>query len=436
MNSKSDFYASAISSCLLADPTSSRNSIRLLLSKIGLKQNAIHVSNTAEETLELIGAKRPEVVFIDQSMVKGSLSELVQFQESCVQAGAPRITFLISGGCSSAEISGAADERVDAILAKPFTYEDLEETILRTFEEKFFPKPDQQMINKGTALLKSDNFQEALKCFEEARRKSPESVSAAYYFGHTQFKLGEMTLAKQAFEDGLKLVPTHYRCLLGMVEVFMTLKDNSAAYEYAQTLAKSHPVPIKKIPKFVHLAVLNLKFEDVLSFYNAVEQATSFDEEISIYMGAGLVVCGLFFLRKDEKEAAGKAFRKAEVMAKKNPRIFSRILLALSEEGLESEYEKFVKRVPEDVQQSVEFQSATMEANIKSNPPLALKIALELISYDKATADTFRTALELSFLIKRKRTAIVGLIDRARSRFPDDRSIWNVYEEKLMTLSG
>jgi tetratricopeptide (TPR) repeat protein len=401
------------------------------MSKLGLKAQVIQVASTSDELRRMIAENHPEVVFIDNSLVAGKLAEIVELQENSVPAGRPRVTFLMSGGGSGSEASSAADEQVDAVIAKPFTFDSLEGAVLKALDAKYQPKLDQKMINDGLAFLKSKNYSEAVKYFEEAKKMAPESAQAAYYVGHTRFELKEWKAAQNAYEDGLRISPAHYRCLLGMIDLFSELKDYGAAYEYAQALARAHPIPMKKIPKFVHLSILNLKFEDVLSFYQFVDQASTLDEEISGYLGSGLVVCGLFFLRKEKKEEAAKAFLKAEAISRKNPRIFARILLAMSESGLEAEAIKFSKRVPPEIQESIEFQSAHLELKVKEDPAQALKIALEIIANGKATVQIFQTAIDLSFQVKRKKSVIEMLLERARSSYPERYSVWDGYDDAL-----
>ena len=327
----------AIKNYLIADPSSSRKNVRAVLTDLGANGQNIHQCGTLGDAKDLIQSLKPEVLFVDQEMAGPKLEELMNLQEQVLPPGSSKAFFLISSKASGADASNAAEDSIDAVLVKPFTLETLKDQVMAALELKFFPSPQQKLINTGAIQVKSNWFAEALETFRNAVELDPHSPLAQSHLGQCMLKMGKADEALAVFKLGLEQVPTHYRCLLGAVDASSELKDFDSAYAYARKLAENHPIPLKKLPDFIRLSVVNGKFDDVLEFYKVVDGISGIDEALSINVSAGLVVCGLLYLKDGKSKEAIDIFKKAEMMARGNPKILTRIAVGLARAKLEIE---------------------------------------------------------------------------------------------------
>lgn len=417
---------------LIADQGSSRKSIRVLLTQWGVKQEQIQTCETASQARDLIKAHRPQVLFIDEDLVKAGAKEILASIDAAVPNGQNYATFMLTTRGTMTEASSAAGSFLDSVIMRPFTFEALQKEVSRVIEAKFFPNTSHKRLNDGIAQFKAKRFNAALDIFSEVKTLAPDMAMADFYRAEIFFNQDMKEEGQKALEQGLAANPTHYRCLLRMVDHLINENRPADAYRFARKLADHHPIPLEKLPTFIRLSIFNQKYHDVLELYSLVEEMKNLDPVLSAALSAGLVVCGLNFLNTKNHQDCLKAFKSAEILAKGRPVVLTRILVALSQANLDTELAEFLKRAPEEVRQSFEVKMALLENRRKKDPAQALRTALVMIASNTVHLRLFETAIELSIEVKRRRKTIENLIDLASHSFPN--ADWTRFNKQLANL--
>lgn len=406
---------------VIADPSTSRRSLRRLLSHYQMRPHQVDVVETAEDAKELIRDKRPSIVFADSTLGGASGFELIELHQNTPVDTPFKAFFLITSQDSNLVVSSAAAESVDAVLIKPFTFDLLKQNFIRVLGEKIKPSPYIQRIQEGKDFLKNGELENALDSFVEARGLDPKPALALYLEGQTHQKMGRPEDAQKAFENGLQFNPTHFGCLSSLTTLLMKKGEINQAYSMGRTLVEHHTVPIQLIPDLIRLSVKAGKYEDVVGFYEVVSTLDDIDPSMAMNLGAALVVAGLSFLQRGDATSAVSTFKKAEVISKRHPAILKRILQALVEADIESELKSFVARLPEELRDSVDMKLAELESLNRKDPLRALELSLRMIKDRVKHERIYEVAIMKSVELKRKPSLIEELVSRAVHAFPDKR---------------
>lgn len=94
------------------------------------------------------------------------------------------------------------------------------------------------IIEKGISEFKSENYEEALHIFLEAREKQPESPVAAFYLGLIYKQLGDYNEAVRYLLDAAKLTPPVKDAYNELIEAFYNLGDLQRAKEWIDKAEK------------------------------------------------------------------------------------------------------------------------------------------------------------------------------------------------------
>jgi tetratricopeptide (TPR) repeat protein len=413
------FSLNSIGCYLIADQGSSRSSIRTLLGQCGVKLNQIQTCETLAQATELIKLHRPQVFFIDDSLMRSGGKALMQSLVEGASAAEIYATFLLTTRSTMTEASSVAGNFVDSVIMRPFTFESLQKEVSRVIQSKFFPTPSQRRLQEGVNYLKADQLDQALDVFTEVKTLAPDMALADFYRAEIFSRQGKKHEAMLALKQGLNANPTHYRCLLSLVDVLILENNFTEAYRYARILAEHHPIPVEKLPAFIRLSLLNEKYHDILKLYGMVEQMKDLAQEISSPLTAGLVVCGLHFLKKKDTVTSLRVFKSAEILSQGRPSILIRIITALCDAGLDKEVYEFLQRAPDAVKESMQVKLALLKSERQKSPLAALKTALILIASHEVDRSLFEITIELSIELKRRRMTVENLIDAASHSFPE-----------------
>ncbi len=409
---------------LIADPSSSRKSLRKMLGDFQVRPSNIDVVEKFTEATDMIKAKKPNVIFADYSLDGEGALALVEHQRAALEGKELGVFFLSTQKDSNAVMSGAAEESVDGLLLKPFTFEALKDVFMENIQRKIAPTPYEKTIESGQALLHAKKTNEALELFRKAIGLSPKPALACYWEGQTFEQLEKVDEAIRSYEKGLSHDPTHYRCLLGLVQSRMKICDYNNAYNTARKLSESHTVPVKHVPLLIRASIYNLKFEEILAFYSYVDAMLQIDPRAAESLSAGLVVAGTWMLRRGKKEEAVNAFRKAEVSSRGNPKILKKIAVELMAKGMDAEKKALMTRLPQELKDSPEFINAEIEY-LMSQPETVgqgLQMANDMISSGKADPFVYEVTIKKMIESGRKKDRAQELVDEACAKFPNEQT--------------
>lgn len=405
---------------LIADPTSSRKSLRALLSHHGIKPERILVTEGLQESIDAIAAHKPNVLFADLSVGESQGLSLVEHHRAAVPPDEIRVFFLSTTENSRLLFSGAAEEHVDGIIVKPFTFDSLNGIFVEQCSDRLDPTVYQKAIHLTQAHLDAGELDKALSLCQSAKRIDPKPTLAWAIEGRILLGKKDTAAALRSFEAGLAIDPHHYRSLVGALDCYIALGEHAKGYEVVRKLSETHTIPLQRIPDLIRLAILNGKFADMIGFYEYGDAIAEAYPSATQYLAAGLVVCGIYFARKNSRSEALDAFRKAEVACRKYPKIQTRLLCAMIQADFVEEITIVSARMPEEIRESSEVRMAELMRMDRLSPPIqTLQHAINLFRQGFRARELFEILLKRSVELKRSNVNIDDILHAAEKAFPE-----------------
>ncbi len=407
---------------LIADTGSSRTSIQRMLSHFGVKRAQIEVVASSEEARVAIAKSHPQIVFAEFEIAGKPGLELVKVHNEALELQQPRAFILILNKNSNMLVSSAADDPVDSLLVRPFTFQGLKNQFVDVVEQRVNPNEYHRAVSEGARHLSEGRLEPARDMFEQAANLDPSAVQAHAYLGVVLHRQGQYENALAAFNRSLKIDPHYFKGLMGLFDTYLALGNIKGAYETGKWVAHYHPLPLRRLPDFIRVSISNNRLTDILGFYELTEDVELLPTEIARSIAAGLAVCGLQFIKASDKENAVGAFKRALTLSKWHPLIVKRVLCALIGAGYQGEFAEFAEKAPPEVLGSLEVRLAEIRYwDEKKDHYRALKLGLEAIAQDVHDAELFQLMIQLSIDLKRSTGTVNELIEQAVRKYPEIR---------------
>ena len=422
---------------LVVDFTSSRSSIRRLLSQSGMKSSNVDIAENWKEAEEKIRTTSPEIVFAEYAMAERSGLELLPILREKVPNRLAVTFFVLADSNSTTVASAVAEEEADSLIFRPFSFGELQKTFNEVLDRKVAPSVMTKLIEDGRALGDAGKFDEAFEALTKA--KAADVTAGAPYFEEAMLyrKVNDTVKARSSLEGGLKISPTHYKCLTGLLDMLIEQSEKDQAYAVACILTKNFPVPPKRIPDLVRLSVVNFKYEDILNYYEVFSKIENIQDQLVVYISAGLVVCGKYLLREGNRSGAAAALKRAQETCQYKPQILSTVLATYISAGMLAEAQLAYKHLPEELKKLPEFKVLDMLIlNMNSPATLVVQLCENLLRTGINAAPVFEVLISRAFEVGRKTQWIEPFVLEAISLYPAKRLQFQALLEKYTALKA
>jgi len=307
--------------------TSSRRRLLKTLVNLGGKRHLIHSVSHMSEAKEIIGQFLPQLIISDYKINGGSGFELFQYVREKFPQDKKMSLVLVTSNISQSAVARAAEEDVDTFIVKPYTVQILEKSLINSVISKLYPSAYHQKIFEGKELIEKEKYEKALTVFSEAVKMNPKPSLAYYYHGLVFKKLEEKNKAKKDFYDGLKVNDIHFKCQVGLFDLFMEDKNYNVAYSIVKRISKYFPANPSRINQIVKLAVVTKNFVDIEEYYEHFIELEERSEETIKYICAGLFVASKYYLKIGIPEKTVEIIDKIAVSCQGNATFLKSIIL-------------------------------------------------------------------------------------------------------------
>ncbi|MBI2605779.1 MAG: response regulator [Deltaproteobacteria bacterium] len=385
---------------LIADPSSSsRSSLFNIFRDIGVKPSQLILVNSFNLAASTISSEKPHVVLVEYDLGKRCGIELFQTLRSERPKETKELLFIVvTGNNSQSAVARSAEEDIDAFILKPFTPENVRKIILKTAIMKIKPPQYLETIENGKTALEAGKFDEAEKLFLEATNLDAAPSLAYYYLGQIRFIRKVTEEAKGKYAKGLEFNRIHYKCMVGLYELFMNMQQLANAYEVVKRISQYFPANPKRLAEVLRLAIANAKYEDIEKYYAIFTNIDDRDEMLIKYVCAALVVCGKHYLGTGlNKIRAMQLFQKAAATGTGRGNVIKEIVTTLVDYNLIKEAKGFVERYPADLQGTNDYQMLKFML-LNAEAPLSLIVSTGRDLLGKGVVDErlFRIMLQRS----------------------------------------
>ena len=412
-------YLSTRKIVIADEGSSSRAGITQIFMQLGVKMSQITLASSFSEAAQAIVEKQPDIVIAEYNFGKSSGLELLQSQREANPDVKKTLFVLLTSNGSQTAVARAAEEDIDAFILKPFTPEVLRATLIRTAVFKLNPPEYIKVIEQGKALLTEGNLEEAEKVFGKAVDLDPKPSLALFYLGQVH-SLRKMTeISKGEYEKGLQFNRIHYKCMVGLYELLMSLKLHGPAYEVVQKISRYFPANPKRLTEVLRLAIINKKYDDVERYYQVFCDIDTRNDILVNYICAALVVCAKYYFQTGNRSRALELCQKAAATSAGKEKIIREIVLTLLDAKIAGEAEKFLGRYPLDQRQNPEFRLLDLEVrNGLMAAPAIIDLGRKLVAENVVSPRLFEILVTRALEMKAQALA-ENLMHDGVSRFPE-----------------
>lgn len=405
-------YIQKIDVLIVDKNPSSRSRLLKIMYDLGCKRNKIFTAGEMSEAEELIATKDVGIVLSDYFIGGGSGFDLFKLVRQKFPDRKELSLILVTSNISQTAVAKAAEEDVDSFIIKPYTIQSIQENLVATVSNKVKPSPYIQKIEEAKAFLFSGKIDEAEAILKDAKKLHQKPALALFYLGQVEYMRKAIDAAKGAYSTGLSFNNIHYKCLLGLFEMFLELNKFNEAYQVVKKIAKFFPANPDRLAQIVRLAVQTENYDDMQMYYEIFTSLDERTETMVNYIGAGLYISGKHKLMNKKIDEAIRLFDNIAVSCSEYPKFTRAMITTLVDYGQVGSAEKYLSRFPpgsndqedylvaeylimsrkEEQKSSIaKFGLDLYNKNIRD--PMCMKImveAMEVCKYKQETIDKFK----------------------------------------------
>lgn len=366
---------------------SSRNRLLKTVFELGAQRHHIHTCGNLMEAEYFITTHNIGVVLSDYYIGGGSGFDLFKMVRAKYPEKKDLCLVLVTSNISQTAVAKAAEEDVDSFIIKPYTIQSIQENLTSTIMQKIQPSDYLIKVEEGKALIKSGKFNEAIDKLKEASRFHTKPALALFYIGQAEYVKNRLAEATSSYNEGLNFNSIHYKCLIGLYEIFMREEKFNEAYTVVKKIAKFFPANPDRLSQIVRLAIRTGNFQDMQSYYEIFTSLEERGEILTNYIGSGMFIAGKYHLLHQDPDTAIQYFENIAVSCSEYTKFLRAIIDLLVEHQMPDEAEKYLQRFPAGSIDKEDFLVSNYLVESKKNKDVGIIIKNGLDLYNKKIRD-------------------------------------------------
>ena len=352
---------------LIADKSSaSRRRLTKTLVDMGANRSRINSVAHFSEAVDFVSAKKPKLILSDYELNGGSGFDLFKKSREEFPDEKKMVMILVTSNISQSAVAKAAEEDVDTFIIKPYTVQSLEKSLVNTVTGKLHPSEYVKTIEAGKEKMFSGNYDEAIELFEKAKALNKKPSLAMFYHGQTKYMMELMEEAEDDYKDGLAINNIHFKCQIGLYELFMKDKKYHEAYSVVKNIAKYFPANPERLKEVVRLAMITSNYIDMNIYYDIFTQLDERTADVIDYVCAGMYINGKFHFQENKIDDARAIFEKVGISCSGIAKFLTSMIKLLVENGLFDDAQKLVSRYATDPEDKGSYMIGSYIANSNS----------------------------------------------------------------------
>ena len=388
--SKKDVFKKFIEDCeiLIVDKNSgSRNRLLKIVSDLGAKRHMIHTSSGVVEATGILKEKNITLVLSDYVVAGGSGFDLFKMIRQQQPDNKNLCLVLVTSNISQTAVAKAAEEDVDSFIIKPYTLQSIQESLIATIMAKITPSEYTVKIDEAKTCIAAADLDRATEILTEAMELNPKPALALFYLGQIEYMRQYIDEAQGSYSEGLSFNTIHFKCLVGLYDLFLREQKFHEAYQVVKKISKYFPANPDRLGEIIRLAVRTENFVDMQFYYDIFITLEERPTVLMNYMGAGLYVGGKHFLLNNDSKTAYKYFDNIAVSCSDLTKFNRAVITFLVSQGLAEYAQRFLSRFSASARLKEDFLVCDLlvDAGINVESHIIVKKGLEL--YNKKVRD-------------------------------------------------
>ncbi|VAX15579.1 Chemotaxis regulator - transmits chemoreceptor signals to flagellar motor components CheY [hydrothermal vent metagenome] len=357
---------------VIDDMPNMRKTIKNMLRSIGFSR--IIEAHDGQNGLEKIESGGFGLVISDWNMpVMNGIQLLKKTRENVDTRSIPFL--IVTAEISQAQITYAAETEVDGYVIKPFDAATLKKKIESIFKRKSKPSPIDAMINLGRAMIRGEQYANAIDALNRALEEYPKSARLMVAIGDAYEAQLDFAVAGEYYLKARKTNPLFVKAINQLAGLHLRQKDHKKALKFMEEAAKISPNDPQRQMEMGKAYLATGDEVKARQAFNIVikedEKNLELQKEIGeVYMSAGL------------EEYAVQAFKRVLDADPSMIHVYNRLGIALRKksrfkEAVE-EYHKAIKISPDDEALHFNLSKAYMDMKNKTKAREAINKALAI----------------------------------------------------------
>jgi CheY-like chemotaxis protein len=358
----------------------SRNRLLKILCDLGAKRHMVHTASGLVEANGILKEKKISLVLSDYMVVGGSGFDLFKMLREQQPQNKDLCLILVTSNISQTAVAKAAEEDVDSFIIKPYTLQSIQENLISAVSAKIQPSTYMLKIQEAKVLIQNVELDKAEVILKEAMSLHKKPALALFYMGQIEYMRTLTDEARGNYEEGLSFNTIHFKCLIGLYDLFVKEQKFVEAYQVVKKVSKYFPANPDRLTQIVRLAIQTENYKDMQSYY---EIFISLDERTPLlmnYMGAGLFVSGKYLINNNEAETAMKYFDNIAVSCSEFTKFTRATITLLVEKNRVDEAQKFLSRFPAGSKEDEDYlvSDYLIDSKMNLDPHTLVKKGMEL----------------------------------------------------------
>src|SRR5690606_2261977 len=172
------------------------------------------------------------------------------------------------------------------------------------------------------------------------------SSLAYFYHGQAKYFLELNREATNDYETGLSFNHIHYKCQIGLYEIFLKEEKYKEAYEVVRNIAKYFPANPNRLAEVIRLAIMTENYRHIEDYYEIFRELDERTEKIINHVCSGLYILGKYYFLENEFEKGKEIFEKVAISCQGITKFLRAIIEILVEYDFSAEAQGLLKRFP------------------------------------------------------------------------------------------
>jgi CheY-like chemotaxis protein len=334
---------------------SSRSRLLKIMVDLGCKRHMVHTAGSISEATEIINTKKIGVVLSDYTIGGGSGFDLFKLIREREPDNKQLTLILVTSNISQTAVAKAAEEDVDSFIIKPYTVESIQNNLISTIANKVQPSAYILQIEEGKEQINSGEYVKAIEILKKALTLHSKPALALFYIGQAEYLNAQATEAQGSYNKGLHFNNIHYKCLVGLYEIFIREGRFHEAYQVVKKIAKFFPANPDRLAQIIRLAIQTENFDDMQFYYEIFISLEERTRLMTNYIGAGMYISGKHSLINNNTETAFQYFNNIAVSCSEFSKFLRAIVTVLVENEQFDLAEKYLTRFAPDARDGEDY---------------------------------------------------------------------------------
>jgi CheY-like chemotaxis protein len=355
---------------LVVDKSSaSRRRLTKTLVDLGSKRNQVHSVAHYSEAVDIIEKEKPQLVLSDYAINGGSGFDLFSDYRKLHPDEKKSTLILITSNISQSAVAKAAEEDVDSFIIKPYTVKSLEKSLVNAVINKLYPSEYVQTVDLGKEQMFAGDYAVAMETFQSALELNKKPALAHFYHGQCKHFLNLNTEAEGDYEKGLTINSIHFKCQVGLFDLFKKEGKHKEAYDVVRNIAKYFPSNPERLKEVIHLCMITKNYKDMELYYDIFVDLDERTDDVINFICSGLYIYGKYSLLQGDTAKTKEIFDKVGISCVGVTKFLKSMIILLVENDIYPDAQKLLSRftMGADNKEDYEICSYLADSNTMAN---------------------------------------------------------------------